>query len=119
MNILLIDDEPLLVDETAEMLESFGHSVTSAGSAEQALKELSISDDYDVLLSDMRMPGMSGLDLIRYARTHYFDDCDSARFILMSGHLDIKETAERLHDENIVFIQKPISAKRLLNEIER
>ncbi|MEP1470108.1 MAG: response regulator [Halieaceae bacterium] len=119
MKILLVDDEPLLLIETAEMLEGFGHSVTSAGSAEQALTELSVSDDYEVLLSDMRMPGMSGLDLIRYARIHFFADRESMRFILMSGHLDMKDTAERLYAEKISFIPKPISAKQLLNEIEQ
>ena len=118
MKILLVDDEPLLLVETAEMLEGFGHSVTSAGSAEQALDQLSQSDDYQVLLSDMKMPGMSGLELIRQARTRFFTDCDSARFILMSGHLDVNQSSELLDAEKIVFIQKPISAKALLNEIE-
>lgn len=118
MKIFLVEDEPLLLIETAEMLEGFGHAVTCAGSGEQALEELTESNDYQVFISDMRMPGISGLDLIRYARVHFFAGCDSMRFILMSGHLDVKATAEKLSAESIIFIQKPISAKRLLTEIE-
>ena len=119
MKILLVEDEALLLDETAEMLVSFGHQVITASSAEQALHEMSESLGYDFLISDMKMPGMSGLELIRLVRRTYSKDVDSMRCVLISGHLSASYVESELEEENISFIQKPVSAKRLLAEIEQ
>ena len=118
MNILLVEDETLLLAETAEMLVSFGHEVTTASSAERALHGLYRSPGYDFLISDMKMPGMSGLELIRLVKQTYTKDGENMRCILMSGHLSASYAESELENEDISFIQKPVSAKRLLTEIE-
>ncbi|MEP0203149.1 MAG: response regulator [Halioglobus sp.] len=118
MNILLVEDEPLLASEISELLSSFGYSVTVTSSAEQALQTLTDSDDFDVVASDMKMPGMSGLDFIRFARKKFFSGKAGVRFILMSGHLDALDPNMNLADEDISFLQKPVSGKELLARIE-
>lgn len=118
MNILLVEDESFLAIETAEMLISSGHKVSIAADAEAALATLSDSDDYEVLISDMRMPGMSGLDLIVFAREKFFAERKNTRFILVSGHLEASESATKLAEQNIVFLPKPVGARTLLAAIE-
>ncbi|MEP5567992.1 MAG: response regulator [Halioglobus sp.] len=119
MKILLVEDEDLLLAETAEMLVSFGHEVTIASSAEQALYKLYRYSGHEILVSDMKMPGMSGLELIRLVQASYTQEGETMRCVLVSGHLSATHAEPSLADENISFIQKPVSAKALLAEVER
>ena len=64
MHILVVEDNPDLCQLVCELLDSFGHATTAAGSAEQALQRI-VDADFDVLLTDVRLPGMSGIDLAR------------------------------------------------------
>ena len=63
--VLLVDDDPLVLDSAADMLEDQGHSVARATSAEQALDMLRDGLHVDLIVTDFAMPRMSGLDLIR------------------------------------------------------
>ena len=65
--ILVIDDEDVIRGLVAEILESGGHDVTSAESAERAL-ELLEESDFDLVVSDVIMPGLSGLELLEAVR---------------------------------------------------
>jgi PAS domain S-box-containing protein len=70
LRILLVDDDPLVIASTTDMLEELGHSAISAvASAEAALALLQQSDSYDLLLTDHMMPGLSGAQLAAQART--------------------------------------------------
>lgn len=62
MRILVVEDEPLILMSTTDMLETMGHVVFEAVSAEEALTNLG-RETIDVLLTDNRLPGMSGADL--------------------------------------------------------
>jgi CheY-like chemotaxis protein len=62
LKILLVEDEPLILMAAADMLETLGHSVLQAGSAEEALSVFE-RQDVDVLFTDHGLPGMSGADL--------------------------------------------------------
>ena len=64
LRILVVEDNPDLCQLVCELLDSFGHATTAAGSAETALKCIAAAD-FDVLLTDVRLPGMSGIDLAR------------------------------------------------------
>jgi signal transduction histidine kinase/DNA-binding response OmpR family regulator len=68
LRILLVDDEELVRSATAEMLESAGHEVRQAASAPAALHLLRQGDDYDALIADYMMPGMTGVALVNEAR---------------------------------------------------
>lgn len=59
--ILVVDDQPSLVKAIRRMLAS--HDVTTVGSAREALAKVEAGERYDVLLSDLMMPDMSGMDL--------------------------------------------------------
>ncbi len=69
LRILLVDDDPLVVAGTTGMLEELGHAVIRAvASGEEALAVLRRDGDFDLLLTDHMMPGMSGMQLAEQAR---------------------------------------------------
>ena len=65
--ILVIDDDQGVRDSMARMLRGAGYAVETAGSGEDGMM-LAKGNVYDVILSDMRMPGISGLDILRQLR---------------------------------------------------
>ena len=67
ISVLVIDDEPAICSSLTAFLEDFGFCASSAESAEEAL-ELMQSNNYNVCIVDLRLPGMSGEDLIIQAR---------------------------------------------------
>ncbi|MDO3445559.1 response regulator [Agrobacterium sp. V1] len=70
VRILVVEDEPLILMSTVDMLIELGHEVFEAGSAEEALAVLE-AEKIDVLLTDVGLPGMSGTDLARQARERW------------------------------------------------
>ena len=67
--ILLIDDDKSLADSVTVVLESRGYEVTHAPSAASGLK-ITGSESIDMVLTDFRMPGMDGMELLKHLRTH-------------------------------------------------
>ncbi len=63
-NVLIVDDDQRLLEATAALLESAGHTVTCAGDGELALR-LARADRIDIVLTDYMMPVMDGLQLAR------------------------------------------------------
>ena len=68
LSVLLVDDDDLVRVGAAVMLEAFGHTVVQVSSATRALDQLAAGELFDVLVTDQRMPSMTGVDLIRRAR---------------------------------------------------
>ena len=65
MKVLLVDDDEFLVDMYATKFTESGHTVDTATSIESALDKLSKQKDFDVVLLDMVMPGMTGAELVK------------------------------------------------------
>jgi CheY-like chemotaxis protein len=80
--VLVVDDEPEVVDAAAALFEVMGYEVLSAGSGEQALSILEGTPDIDVLFTDVVMSGMNGLTLGRAAR----DINPGVNVILVTGY---------------------------------
>ena len=85
--ILLVDDEDLVRNATAEMLAGLGHEVRQAGSGAQALEILAHEDGFDLLVSDYLMPGMDGAELVRQVR----DIRPRIRALLITGYSRLAE----------------------------
>jgi CheY-like chemotaxis protein len=61
--ILVVDDEPMVLDVTAQMLEDLGCEVLTATNAEDALRRISDDSHIEILVTDINMPGMDGREL--------------------------------------------------------
>lgn len=105
LRILAIDDEPSLLDLIDAFAEGAGHRVEKVMTAEAALELLSRDARFDIVLSDIRLPGMSGRDLLRLLRR---DRPELARrTILMSGFFHQPGTG-------VPYLQKPFGRRDLL-----
>jgi two-component system cell cycle response regulator CpdR len=83
--VLAVDDEPLVLDMTAEMLEDLGCEVLTATNANEALEKLCTDSRIEILLTDINMPGMDGCELAERA----VQICNELKVIVLSGrHVD-------------------------------
>lgn len=111
IRVLVIDDEPAICTSLSAFLEDYGFRASTAESAEEAL-ELMKSNEYDVCIVDMRLPGMSGEDLIIQARERYPEQ----RHIIYTGSISYN-LSEKLKELGMrpehVFL-KPVRVLSLL-----
>ncbi len=103
VKILVVDDEQKLRELLAMALDSEGMSVKQAGSAEEALEILSRADDFDVMVTDVRMPGMSGLDLVKQVRT----DKPRMECIVMTAYTDSGTGVDAMRNGAFEYVTKP------------
>ncbi|MFJ4055870.1 MULTISPECIES: response regulator [Pseudomonas] len=114
--ILLVDDEQEHLLELAELLESEGYYCHTAGSVKAALQLLTQYPDVALVITDLRMPEESGIDLIQRLRDH------TARqhlpVIVMSGHAGADDLSDLLRLQVLDFFRKPIYYARLLETLD-
>ncbi|MGN7872410.1 PAS domain S-box protein [Roseateles sp. 22389] len=111
--VLVVDDQPDVLDVTSELFRTLGFDVLSADSGEHALEVLERSQ-VDVLFSDVRMDGMSGVELARHA----VHRCPSLRVILVSGFAGMEgdvPTEGRLH--GFPFMAKPYKLNDVIRKL--
>lgn len=89
---LLVEDEPLVRTSTADMLMDLGYRVIEAASAEEALLLIAAGAAFDLVVTDHRMPGMSGTDLARSLRERRPD----LPILLVSGYAEVEGVAPDL-----------------------
>lgn len=83
MKLLIVDDDSFLRDMYAIKFDESGHDVHAAASAEDALQQIKASPDFGVILIDMIMPGMNGIELITKIRDGFADM--PAKLIMLSN----------------------------------
>jgi two-component system response regulator HydG len=110
--ILVIDDDPGVRESMTRMLHSAGYTVQTAASGEEGL-DLARGNAYDVILSDMRMSGMSGLDVLRRLRDNRVDSA----FIVMTGFGTVDSAVEAMKLGAVDFVQKPFFRDELLMRV--
>jgi len=114
-SILLVDDEPDIVNLFKDLLENKNYEVIDFTNPLEALENYKTNwDQYGLVISDIRMPGMTGFDLLKYIKK--IDATIS--FFLMSAN----DTINYSEIEGIKidgFIQKPIRIKEFLSILEK
>ena len=105
--VLLVDDEELVRASTADMLIDLGYAVVEASSAEDALRLIDGGQQFDLLVSDHLMPGMTGTELARAIRNRRPD----APVLVVSGYADVDGVAPDLPRLVKPFRQVDLSAK--------
>lgn len=110
-HILVVDDEPLLRDLLVDILESSGHHAVAAIGGEEALAALQ-SQQFDLLISDIKMPGMTGFELLAHARQHW----PTLPVVLVSA---FATEASVTHAEPDGFLSKPFRISQIEELIGR
>jgi len=112
--VLIVEDEPLIASTTAKILERLGHTVTKQGDGSKAWEDISAGvDRYDLLLVDLSMPQMNGIDLVRHVRTLPY----KGRIVVMSGRIsdgDLRTLKELRVDR---LLSKPFTTEQLITNI--
>lgn len=110
--VLIVDDERSMRESLAAILVDEGYDVTTAASGEEAL-ELCAAQEFGVILMDVRMPGIDGVEAFRRIRRHR----EGVRVILMSAYsMDALRDAA-LEEGAVAFLAKPLDLERVLDLI--
>ncbi|HJM82965.1 MAG TPA: response regulator [Nitrospinota bacterium] len=105
--ILLVDDDEVQLAWSKKILVHHGYKVDIARSAEKGL-ELISKQPYDLIVSDLMMPGMSGIDFVREIGSFEKD----YKVVLMTGHADVDTFIESVYGLGALeYIVKPIDGK--------
>jgi CheY-like chemotaxis protein len=115
LRVMLVDDDDAVRATLARSLEDAGFVITSAESAERALDQLRRGLEIDALVTDLSMPGMNGLDLIRELRSRR----PHLPSLMLTGHLEDADSEALTGDGNdqFVLLRKPVSPVQLAKRI--
>ncbi len=118
LQILLVDDERFLLEELEDLLTLNGVTVSMAGGGVEALAVLAGQPAITVALTDIRMPGLDGLDLAnRILRAR--GDSDAIEVVLMTGHGTIEDAMEAVRAGAFDFLRKPMVLDQILPVLRR
>ncbi|MDG2423711.1 MAG: sigma-54 dependent transcriptional regulator [Phycisphaerales bacterium] len=112
--ILVVDDKELMRDSVGTMLSRRGHTVVAAGNGEAALERIA-KRPVDVVVTDLQMPGMDGLELMKAVR----ERDDSIPVILMTAFATVETAVGAMKSGAWDYITKPFGGDDLLATVER
>jgi DNA-binding NtrC family response regulator len=106
--ILIIDDEDSIRDYLSMMLEREGYEVSACEDGKKALK-LSSKEDFDVVITDIQLPGMSGIEILSSVR----ESDPTVPVIIITGHASQESAIEALNMGAFYYLLKPVSNEEL------
>ncbi|RMG61126.1 MAG: response regulator [Calditrichaeota bacterium] len=113
--ILVVDDEELLANLLSDYFKSLGYNVLTAQDAEEAAQFLNNGTRIDVVLSDINLPGMSGLDLLRIAR----ETRNDISVIMLTGYKTLDNAIASIRHGAKDFITKPFELNMVRKTVEK
>ncbi len=115
MNILLVDDESYVIDYLLAAVDWEEAGIEEVFYAYSALEALGILDEknIDIVLTDVKMPGMSGLELIRRLNGK------KIKCIVLSGHADFEYAQQAMKHQAVNYLLKPARSDDVLNEVKQ
>lgn len=111
--ILLVEDDTAIRELTGDVLAESGYDITAVGDAEAAVTALCGAKSFDLLISDIRLPGMSGCELASHAMTRDPD----LRVLLMTGYAGRVAGDPEIVPDHIPLLRKPFTMRQLLTSV--
>lgn len=113
MRVLLADDEKVYVESLAKVLRRRGFDVVAVFDGPSAIDAVSRAE-FDVIVLDLRMPGMDGLAVLEKVRS-----CDTLTpVLLLTGHADLERATKALKNGAADVLMKPCPVDTLVSAIE-
>ncbi len=112
--ILVVDDAPTAIDILQRNLESKGYRVFIASNVADALKILE-SAPIDLVITDYKMPRISGLDLVRHIRANFYE----TEVIMVTGYASVKGAVEAVKMGADEYLPKPFTDEELFSAVDR
>jgi FixJ family two-component response regulator len=114
IRVAIVDDDDDIVDVLGEVLRRAGYRpdlYTNPRDASLA----ATSQEYDVIVSDLAMPGISGIDLLTQVKNTF----PLTQFIVITGYASVKSAAEAMHKGANSYLTKPLTSTQILAHIEK
>ena len=111
--VLIVDDDPVLLNLVAEQISLFGYQPVLAPNGEKALEIASKQKNIDLLLTDVMMPKMNGVDLAKQLATLY----PEIKVLFMSGYICPSIAHYGIQDSEHAYLQKPFTQNTLLTKM--
>lgn len=108
-SILLVDDDEVLRERLAQAMRTRGYEVRTAGNAEDALREVA-KDSPEMAVLDLRMPGVSGLELLKELKAQD----PATRVLMLTGYGSIATAVEAVRQGAVGYLPKPADADEIL-----
>ncbi|MFO8037458.1 MAG: response regulator transcription factor [Anaerolineales bacterium] len=113
-SLLIVDDEKAVRDALEDVLRLEDYQVESVASGEQALEAFN-EKQFDLVLLDIKMPGISGIEVMRHAKRQTPD----TKVIILTGHGSLESAIEALRSGASDYILKPYDSKDIMTSIGR
>ena len=114
IEILILDDEPIVCDRLKPALEKCGYVVETFTDSQKAIDQLA-RKRYDVLITDLKMSGPSGLDVLRFVK----EQAPSTHVIVITGYATADQAKESMRSGAVDFIAKPFRISQLRELVAR
>ena len=111
--ILLVEDDLTFATMLQTFLGKKGFSVDRTGDVAHAMKMMQGGNGFDLVLSDLRLPGRDGLELLRWMRDNGFD----IPFIVMTNYAEVQNAVLAMKSGASDYISKPVQPDILLQKI--
>jgi DNA-binding NtrC family response regulator len=112
--VLVLDDEPIVCERLKPALEKTGFHVETFVDSQRAIDRLG-EETFDVLVTDLKMRGPDGIDVLRYANEH----APATRVIIITGFATVETAREALRSGAVDFIAKPFKISQLRDLVIR
>jgi len=113
MLMMLVDDEERFLATTSKLLERMGYCVLTAAGGAQALELLS-SNPVDVVVLDVKMPGMDGIDALREIKRRF----PMVEVIMLTGHATVESAIDGMQSGAFDYLIKPTDIAELILKAE-
>ena len=112
-NIMIVDDEAPFVETITKRLSKKGFSVVGAYSGDEALKKLESNRMIDVVILDVKMPGMDGIDTLKEIKKKF----PLLEVIMLTGHATVESAIDGMKLGAFDYLMKPCEMDQLLDKI--
>lgn len=112
--ILIVDDEPAILGLVKDILRPCGYLVNTAANGKEALVALQ-AHPYDLVITDMMMPQMDGMELVQYLRLHY----PETLVIVFTGYASYQDAVNAVKIGAFDYLPKPVQPEILRHAVER
>ncbi|UCG06325.1 MAG: response regulator [Desulfobacterales bacterium] len=112
-NVLLVDDEVSFVETFAERLEIRNLDISKAFNGEAALKALEANKNVEVVILDVRMPGMDGIETLTEIKKKF----PLVEVIMLTGHADVESAIDGMKQGAFDYLMKPFDMDQLIAKV--
>ena len=118
VKVLVVDDHPAIVEELCEFLETNGYRCVPSLSSQQAVESFTLDPEIGLVLCDLHMPGLDGIELVR-ALKQRTGSRRAFEPIMMTGRADKQDVIKALREGFVDYYQKPVDLGELLEGLHR